>query len=80
MGIQKLLWHERACPCKYSRSCTVMHGHTKLCMVITVTHSAVTSNVQNRHSHQRFIKTTQRGLYLRSKCIINVFYKVIAFY
>ena len=38
------------------------------------------SNVQNRHSYQRVIKTTQRGLYLRSKFIINVFYMVIAFY
>ena len=27
MGIQKMLWHERACACRFSRSCTVMHGH-----------------------------------------------------
>jgi hypothetical protein len=34
-GIQKMPWHERACPCRFSRACTVntvmhgQHGHAR---------------------------------------------------
>ena len=46
--MQKLLWHERARVCTFSRSCMVMHGHAHSCMPM---HAHARTCTVKAHAH-----------------------------